>query len=112
MAAERYPKIELEYRLKGNDADSSVAFAMAGKKYADTRSDAEVVEIVILPREKHTSVKYGRKVIETMSYAEISHEADEMQADIENRIAQFGVGSVAIESYIGSRLSGNLPDQE
>jgi len=112
MAESQHPKIELDYRLTGDSIDSSVAFALAGKKYGETRSDDEEVDVLIQPRAQHTSVKYARRVIQNLSYAEISHKADEMQAQIESRIAQFGAGSIAVNSFVGSRLSGNLPEQE
>lgn len=112
MVERQYPHIELLYILKDGDADSSSIFTLAGKKYAETRKDAEEVDILVQSREKYTSVKYGRRVLEALSYAEIAHEADEMQADIESRIAQFGAGSLLANSYAGSQLSGPLPDQE
>jgi|GEM_PF-2855207 len=106
------PRIELSYLLKGQDRDSSSAMLLAGKMYAASRKDEEEFAIHFMPREKVTSIVYGRKVLQAMSYAEIDHEADEMQAEIEEHVAELGKGALLAHSRTGRQLSGPLPDQE
>jgi len=106
------PRIELSYLLKGEDRDASSVLLLAGKMYAATRKDEEEFAINFQPREKVTSVIYGRKVLQAMSYAEIDHEADEMQAEIEEHVFELGKGALLAHSRTGRQLSGPLPEQE
>jgi hypothetical protein len=109
---QRYPKIQLDYKLTGEDLDASDVMLLAGKKYAETRQDAEEVVVNVQALETLTFVTYGRKVLEALSYAEIENEVEIMRTEIEFRIAESGAGDVLPHSRAGRRLSGRLPDRE
>jgi len=47
-----------------------------------------------------------------VSYAEIDHQADVMQNDIEARLTKFGLSEAVVKSRAGRSITGNLPDQE
>lgn len=113
VGEKRYPKITLDYILKGEDRESCVDFKLAGEEYSETRPEIETVTIEVKTSdEKYDFVTYGRKVIEAMSYADIDHQIDVMQDDIEARLNKVGLNEVVIKSRAGRSITGNLPDKE
>ena len=106
------PQIKIDYLLKNEDRDSSSLFFVAGKNYAKTRSPEEEFEMAIKYHKTISFVTYGRKVLETLSAAEVLHEAELMHTDIEGRIAQLAGPAVSVASFAGYRFSGSPLSQE
>lgn len=108
-----YPHITLDYMLKGEDRNASLDFRTAGQEYSETRPEIEAVTVEIrTDDEKYDFITYGRKVIQAASYAEIDHQIDVMQNDIEARLTKVGLSEAVVKSRAGRSITGNLPDRE
>jgi hypothetical protein len=112
MAEKELPEIELSYLLKDEDREAGPTFLLAGRQYAGTRTDEEEAFVQVRERGMIAFVVYGRKVLEALSYAEIGHEADLMQEEIEERITQLGSGELLPRTRAGQQMSGRLPEPE
>ena len=108
-AAENYPEIQIEYLVQKEDLDTLPYFTAAGMSYAKQRSAEEAVSVEVHARADIASVKYGRKVIETMAYLEIVHETELMRASIETSDAFVGNGIDASKYFVGPRIPDTIP---
>ena len=109
---EGYPKIQIEYIVKKENADTVPYLFAAGLSYMAEREVEEEATVEARASAEITSVKYGRNVLERMSYAEIVRQAELMREDIESSDALVENNIDASKSFAGHRLLGNLPDSE
>ena len=109
---EGYPKIQIEYIVKKENADTVPYLFAAGLSYMAEREVEEEATVEARASAEITSVKYGRNVLERMSYAEIVRQAELMREDIESSDALVENNIDASRSFAGHRLLGNLPDSE
>lgn len=108
----KYPIIELEY-VAVNDALDSVPYIYSvAEAYAQSRKPEEGAYAHVETSDSGASVKLGRKVLVSTSYAGIVEKAEEMHREIEaSEILRQNDASIA-SHYVGYQLLGNLPEQE
>jgi hypothetical protein len=112
MTNKEFPIIEVSYMLRTDDETAADLMIQAGQDYAETRPAEEEFATRVNRRETLTLITYGRNVIKALSYPEIGHEADVMEAAIDKSIAKVDVDATLRYSHAGQQMSGQLPDQD
>jgi len=113
MTGAEFPRIAIDYSLVGENRDATLDFVLAGKEYGKTLSEEEAYSDEIKETDMVNLITFSRNVIQQLSYAEIEHETDVMQNEIESRITALGWGALLATSRAGHhRPSGPVPDQE
>ena len=112
MTNKEFPKIEVSYMLRTGEQKASDLMIQAGQAYARTRPAEEEFATNVNRHETLTLVTYGRNVLKALSYAEIGHEADVMEAAIDASIAKVDVDATLHYFHAGQQMSGELPDQD
>ncbi len=112
MTEKEYPRIEVAYKLDREDRKSSLAVVLAGNQYAEGLRNEEAFKMDITTNDELMMVVFGRNVLGVMSYAEINHEADEMQQAIDENIVALGSEDLLPHIHAGVRPTGNLPEPE
>lgn len=112
MSEKEFPTIEVSYMLRTGEEQASELMVKAGQIYAETRPAEEVFTTKVNRHESLTLVTYGRYVLKAASYPEIGHEADVMEAAIDESIAKVDINASLHYSHSGQQLSGPLPDQD
>ena len=113
MTEAQFPRIGIDYLLANENRDATLDYVLAAVDYAKTRPEAEEFSHETKENETGNLITFSRNVIEPMSYAEVEHETDVMQGEIESRIETLGWGAVVAASRAGHlRPTGRVPDQE
>ena len=113
MAEAEFPRIGIDYSLVGENRDATLDFVLAGKEYGKTRPVEENFTDETQESDTVNLITFSRNVIQPLSYAEVEHETDVMQTEIESRIITLGWGTLLATSRAGHRRpSGRVPDQE
>lgn len=107
-----HPRIEVQYMLRSNEALYEPVFRAAAARYGHTRLPEEQVYYESHMGDDYTFIRLGQRVIVALSYAEMSHQADVMQAEFEAQVTHYHGEDVLEHARAGQQLSGMLPDPE
>lgn len=112
MTGENLPHIKVERLPQEGDVDLVPIFRLIGKRFIDSRDPEENAKANILLDNGGVSVNFTRAVLQRMSYAELSHEADGLQTYIAEAALILGADEQITKASLSPSLYGPLPEQE